>query len=858
MKARLSNSVRPGETDACGVRQPSAALSCASPTGQALSFLAPLVVMSISLTAMRAELADSKMNELTPKLPPPATATIDFDSQIRPILEDRCFRCHGPEKPKSGFRLDTRETALKGGKEGVDIIPGKSAESPLVYYIARLVEDMEMPPPDRGDPLTPEQVGTFRAWINQGANWGSATNGQPKVRFSVTPQVQFFSVQGNEAKFREQTGIREGWGGGAQSIYYEQPLKDGKFIFDAKIYDNPDQFRLKLYSDKRDFGFVDAGFEQYRDYYDDTGGYHPAVAGSPFKLDRDLHIDTGRAWANFGLTLPNWPRMVFGYEYQYRQGSEATLQWGDAGTIEPYSIPPNYLGGPAVTDAKKIYPAWRSIDEGVHIIKFDLNHEIAGVNVDNSFRTELYSDNTQRENVEFYNALTSSKDKYVDVNQSDSHFQASDALRLEKQLLSWLYLSGGYYYSKFDGDFSFAQQTVSPVGSFSPDDKFYRADRIIFNQDAHVFNANAQLGPWDGFNLFGGVQNEWMTQQGHGPVNMDEGIPGSIVSAPGSVNGDIDRVTTEEHLGARYTKIPYTVLFVEGRLQQESIDQFEDAIGGAHQLLRDTDASSDYKEARTGFTFSPWTRASLTAQYKRRDKDSYYNHLLDQQASGTASPGYSAFIRSRAILSDEVEIKLTLRPANWIKTTLSWQQIASDYTTITDPLITPAFYFGGVLLQPQTEVTPGGAVFAGNYDAHIYSANVAVTPWSRLQLSSTFSWRRSRTTTEVRWSPAVVPYEGDVYSSLSSATFTLNAKTHLNASYNYSWTDYGQSNYATGLPLGLVYDWHMVSLGLTRQIKKNITANLQYRFYSYDEQNTGGMNNYIAHGVIASLRMIID
>ena len=73
------------------------------------------------------------------KLPPPAAAAVEFERDIKPILETTCWRCHGPERPKSHFRLDNRESALKGGDNGIDIIPGNSAKSPLIHNIARLV-----------------------------------------------------------------------------------------------------------------------------------------------------------------------------------------------------------------------------------------------------------------------------------------------------------------------------------------------------------------------------------------------------------------------------------------------------------------------------------------------------------------------------------------------------------------------------------------------------------------------------------------------------------------------------------------------------------------------------------------------
>src|SRR5688572_11470143 len=105
------------------------------------------------------------------KLPPPAQQPVDFDRDIRPIFETSCWRCHGAERPKSRFSLVSRETALKGGDNGVDILPGQSGKSPLIHNVAHLVEDMEMPPPGKGEALTPQQIGLLRAWIDQGAKW---------------------------------------------------------------------------------------------------------------------------------------------------------------------------------------------------------------------------------------------------------------------------------------------------------------------------------------------------------------------------------------------------------------------------------------------------------------------------------------------------------------------------------------------------------------------------------------------------------------------------------------------------------------------------------------------------------------
>src|SRR5262245_59617376 len=104
------------------------------------------------------------------KLPPAADKKgVTYDKDIKPIFEKSCFKCHGPEKQKAKLRLDSLAGALKGGEDGKILEPGNSAKSTIVHAVARLVPDDAMPPEDKGDPLTKEQVGLIRAWIDQGA-----------------------------------------------------------------------------------------------------------------------------------------------------------------------------------------------------------------------------------------------------------------------------------------------------------------------------------------------------------------------------------------------------------------------------------------------------------------------------------------------------------------------------------------------------------------------------------------------------------------------------------------------------------------------------------------------------------------
>ena len=91
---------------------------------------------------------------------------IDFLKDVKPILAQRCFRCHSSLEQESGLRLDNVPAILKGGEGGAIVAPGKSGESRLIAAVMR-TGDLKMPP--EGEPLTEAQVAILKAWVDAGA-----------------------------------------------------------------------------------------------------------------------------------------------------------------------------------------------------------------------------------------------------------------------------------------------------------------------------------------------------------------------------------------------------------------------------------------------------------------------------------------------------------------------------------------------------------------------------------------------------------------------------------------------------------------------------------------------------------------
>ena len=98
---------------------------------------------------------------------------VDFQREVRPILSDACFHCHGPDKETrmTGLRLDTRDGAFSSRKNGTPIIPGKPADSLLYQRITEEKAGRRMPPVSSHKTLTDKQKDTLKRWIEGGAEW---------------------------------------------------------------------------------------------------------------------------------------------------------------------------------------------------------------------------------------------------------------------------------------------------------------------------------------------------------------------------------------------------------------------------------------------------------------------------------------------------------------------------------------------------------------------------------------------------------------------------------------------------------------------------------------------------------------
>ena len=116
---------------------------------------------------------------------------VQFNRDVRPILSECCWRCHGfdPKKRQAGLRLDVREAALRPADSGLlAIVPGQPEKSELLARISAQDESLRMPPPGAHQQLTPAQIETLRTWIAQGAAYQKHWSFEPIAK-PLVPEV---------------------------------------------------------------------------------------------------------------------------------------------------------------------------------------------------------------------------------------------------------------------------------------------------------------------------------------------------------------------------------------------------------------------------------------------------------------------------------------------------------------------------------------------------------------------------------------------------------------------------------------------------------------------------------------------
>jgi cytochrome c553 len=108
-----------------------------------------------------------------------------FEKQVRPVLAEHCYKCHGPEKQKAELRLDSREAILKGTDLGPVLVPGSPDESSLITSIRHQGESKM---PEKADKLADNDIAALTEWVRMGAPWPAHLKAAPSLQAAAAQE----------------------------------------------------------------------------------------------------------------------------------------------------------------------------------------------------------------------------------------------------------------------------------------------------------------------------------------------------------------------------------------------------------------------------------------------------------------------------------------------------------------------------------------------------------------------------------------------------------------------------------------------------------------------------------------------
>ena len=434
---------------------------------------------------------------------------------------------------------------------------------------------------------------------------------------TIEPGASYAHVTGNQAKFREDTWTKDGWTGGIQDFKLNTKLAkdllldvDGHALFDAHDY------KLRLELTKPEFWFLHAGYTEYRQYFNGNGGYFATNHFGPVvaPANQDLNLDMRNFFVEVGLIRPDLPKITIGYERQEKHGLESLLEWGTANSN------------------KKIWPSYMGVDEHTDIIKLEVEHDIKNVHIGDEFRYEHYqaANPTYDMSSGYLSPYTTvSTNTTCQDNLKNDLF--CNTFHVESYLNEQVYCSFGYLFSRFDGDDGMTRNTAPPtIGAAQ-----YYTTAVSLESDSHVLNANLMYDPFKTLSVNVGLQGEMTDQEAFQTAVLATNKTPTTIAGPGTLYlTETDTRSLEENIGVRWTGIPFTTVYAEGKLLQEqqyinyNLNPVSFGVGLLDQTI-DTQ-SQDFK---IGFNSSPLSRLSSSSTPRAKPWPS----LLKRRASGTST-----------------------------------------------------------------------------------------------------------------------------------------------------------------------------------------------------------------------------
>lgn len=648
-------------------------------------------------------------------------------------------------------------------------------------------------------------------------------------------------VHGDKAAFQKRTQQpRDVWGG-VTDFHYEMDVGkkslfevDGRGIFDAHNYS------ITLSYKDPDHGYARAGFEEFRNYYDLSGGYFPGN-GAFLDLYRDVgEIDRRKIFFEAGLTLENIPQVRIRYDYDDRAGTKNSTIWGDTTATG--------IAG----QARKIVPSLNAIDEDRHTISLDISHTIGKTQagIGGSYSVSTY------DNARYMRRNPGEpSDRFLTHREGVENDTFNARAWTDTDFNDKVKFTTAYSYTKMDADVSGARAiggafdadpSPAALGAFARrQTRDHGFDSLTGGTkvDQHVGAISLMYRPTPDIAIVPSLRVE--SQDQHGDVgfrDIEVASGGGITVEDVVATRNRDLLDVSESLEARYTGLTNWVFYARAELLQGAGNLREAEIAlsapATPAIQRESDSTRFTQKYTIGANWYPAKQLNLAVQAFHRDRENEYDHILDTTPPVTPPTGqgfYPAFIEKQQFVTEDANIRVTYRPLNNLTFVTRYD---FQYTTIDSDM----------QLLPEVE--------SARSTAHIVTESITWVPINRLylQLSGSYTWDHlASDANEIL--PRVQVSKNDYYTASATVGYALTDKTDVSASYSfYRAENYDPSIFAVGLPFNASLEEHMVGGSVVHRFNRRMQLTARYAFITSHDETSGGNNDFDAHLVSSALR----
>jgi len=646
----------------------------------------------------------------------------------------------------------------------------------------------------------------------------AAPAGEPAI-IEIQPAILSVNVIGDREKFEEDHWVSRNTSGGIEKLNFSKQLnKQDSLEFDGRAILGNHDFNSNLTLAREGVGSLTVAFNEFRKYYDGTGGFYSGFANYiPRELDNDLHLDVGKFKFAGILAKENSPEYSLSYERDFRDGSKSLLRWMSVRETSASSTVSN----------RKINPAYLETAETIDRLKFGIKHETN----DTLASGEQLWEHTRVKNKDLYSqtytiATSTFGAPSIQYWNMDSD-RYSTTFHYAKDLNEKVSLACGLLYNNYLG------------GSIENLDSSTVLDNpASIEQNSVTLLPNISFTPFKDLLLGIGSKAEF--------INKNGGSTYDTLTRKINIKSETYNKIFTQNLELKYNGMKNVAWFADGEFEKRFITQFEEqnsySVGtSTENFSRQTDTATNLTNFSVGCKWYPMSKLSVTLKGKNKNGFTDNKHELltgDITTPGGTSPGtYRGFIDTMTYNTRTPSVKMRYKPFRWITTNLGYTYDSTIY---------------GVRTRASDQT------MKSKYYAHIYNTEVTFTPYEYFYLSLFYERRNSSTKTfadSYTSSTVSIPlYNSDVDVYRLNYGYALTKNTSLDGGFSM----YNTANFneiTPGLPLGLDNTGQDLFIGCKHTFDKDRSLEFKYTFSKYDEDSNNNFDDYEAHLFSAAMNM---